>query len=158
MLLCVCHKERTLTIWINLAPSHHIVLDTMSQEKNILLLILLIYFRAHIYSLELHYSNECFYLMKTPFILLASSWCSWYMRTKRQSPSNIFLTILIYFLAQLSLFIHRIFLNCTKAFHNMWFKTWLQKLILTKLQFKMIGKLFLKQPISHSKDALSWSI
>ena len=33
MLLCVCHKERTLTISINLAPSHHLVLDTMSQRK-----------------------------------------------------------------------------------------------------------------------------
>ena len=37
--------------------------------------------------------------MKTPFTLLALSRCPWYMRTKRQSPSNIFLTILIYFLA-----------------------------------------------------------
>ena len=71
----------------------------MSQEKNLLLLILLIYFRAHIYSLELHHSNECFYLMKTSFTRITISRCPWYMRTKRQSPSNIFLTILIYFLA-----------------------------------------------------------
>ena len=72
----------------------------MSQEKNILLSIILIYFRAHMYSLELHHSNECFYLMKTPFTRITISRCPWYMRTKRQSPSNIFLTILIYFLAQ----------------------------------------------------------
>ena len=37
--------------------------------------------------------------MKTPFTLLALSRCPWYTRTKRQSPSNIFFTILIYFLA-----------------------------------------------------------
>ena len=75
----------------------------MSQEKNILLLIILIYFRAHIYSLELHHSNECFYLMKTPFTRITIPRCPWYMRTKRQSPSNIFLSILICFLAQISI-------------------------------------------------------
>ena len=72
----------------------------MSQEKNILLLILLIYFRAQIYSLEPHHSNECFYLMKTSFTRNTISRCPWYMRTKRQFPSNIFLTTLVYFLAQ----------------------------------------------------------
>ena len=42
--------------------------------------------------------------MKSPFTRITISRCPWYMRTKRQSPSNIFLTILIYFLAQLSSF------------------------------------------------------
>ena len=74
---------------------HLIILSFIG--KNILLLIS---FRAHIYSLELHHSNQCFYLMKTPFTRITISRCPWYMRTKRQSPSNIFFTILIYFLAQ----------------------------------------------------------
>ena len=79
----------------------HLIISSLIQcHKKILLSIILIYFRTHIYSLELHHSNQCFYLMKTPVILLALSRCPWYMRTKRQSPSNIFLTILIYFLAQ----------------------------------------------------------
>ena len=100
MVMMFYDKERTLTIWINPAPSHHIVVDTMSQEKNLLLLI---YFRAQIYSVELHHSNECFYLMKTSFTRITISRCPWYMRIKRQSPSNIFFTIFIYFLAHKSL-------------------------------------------------------
>ena len=51
------------------------------------------------YSVELHHSNQCFYLMKTPFTRITISRCPWYMHTKRLSPSNIFLTILICFLA-----------------------------------------------------------
>ena len=81
----------------------HLIISSLIQchkKKNILLSIILIYFRAHIYSLELHHSNECFYLMETPFTRITISRCPWYMRTKRQSPSNILLTILIYFLAQ----------------------------------------------------------
>ena len=44
-------------------------------RKNIFLSITLICFRAHIYSLELHHSNECFYLMKTPFTRITLSRC-----------------------------------------------------------------------------------
>ena len=39
--------------------------------------------------------------MKTPFTRITISRCPWYVRTKRQSQSNIFLTILICFLAHL---------------------------------------------------------
>ena len=90
----------------------HLILSSLIQchKKNILLSIILIYFRAHIYSLELHHSNECFYLMKTPFARITISRCPWYMRTKRQSPSNIFLTILTYFLA------HTVCLNDDRCF------------------------------------------
>ena len=38
--------------------------------------------------------------MKSPFTRITISRCPWYIRTKRQSESNIFLTILICFLAQ----------------------------------------------------------
>ena len=96
---CVIKKERSryeLTLIRFIVSS----LIQCHKKKYILLLILLIYFRAHIYSLKLHHSNECFYLMKTPFICTILPRCPWYMRIKRQYPSNIFLTILICFLAQ----------------------------------------------------------
>ena len=79
----------------------HLVISSLMQ-CHILLSIILIYLRAHIYSLELRYSNGCFYLMKTPFTRITISRSPWYMHTKRQSQSNIFLTILICFLAQAS--------------------------------------------------------
>ena len=80
----------------------HLIISFLIQchKKNILLSITLIYFRAHIYSLELHHSNECFYLMKTPFTRISLSRCPWYIRIKRHSTNDISSTILIYFLAQ----------------------------------------------------------
>ena len=83
----------------------HLIISSLIQchKKNIRLSIILIYFEAHIYSLELLHSNECFYLMKTPFTLITLSRCPWYTRTKRHSPSNIFSTVFAYFLATMPL-------------------------------------------------------